>query len=54
MIIHHPYYQEFADWARQALSPSGQARYLRAAGRAADEHDNTRDSVLTPELTRSG
>jgi UTP-glucose-1-phosphate uridylyltransferase len=46
VIIHHPYYQEFADWARRALSPYGQARYLRAAGRAADEHDNTQDLVV--------
>jgi UTP-glucose-1-phosphate uridylyltransferase len=33
VIVYHPYYQTFTEWADQALSPSGQVRYRRAAGR---------------------
>jgi UTP-glucose-1-phosphate uridylyltransferase len=32
VIVYHPYYQTFIEWAGQALSPSGQIRYRRAAG----------------------
>jgi UTP-glucose-1-phosphate uridylyltransferase len=32
VIVHHPYYREFTEWARQALSPHGEARYLAAGG----------------------
>jgi hypothetical protein len=33
VIVYHPYYRAFAEWAGQALSPSGETRYRRAAGR---------------------
>jgi UTP-glucose-1-phosphate uridylyltransferase len=33
VIVYHPYYRAFTEWAGQALSPSGQTRYRRAAGR---------------------
>jgi UTP-glucose-1-phosphate uridylyltransferase len=33
VIVYHPYYREFAEWAGQALSHSGETRYRRAAGR---------------------
>lgn len=31
-IVYHPYYEQFAEWARQVLSPHGHDRYARAAG----------------------
>lgn len=46
VIVHHPYYQAFADWARQALSPHGRARYLRAAARPLTGHDPTSDLTI--------
>jgi UTP-glucose-1-phosphate uridylyltransferase len=33
VIVYHPYYQAFTEWAGQALSPSGETRYRRAAGK---------------------
>lgn len=33
VIVHHPYYRAFTEWAGQALSSSGETRYRRAAGR---------------------
>ena len=32
VIVYHPYYQAFAEWACEALSPNGETRYRRAAG----------------------
>ena len=32
VIVYHPYYEQFAAWARQVLSPRDHARYARAAG----------------------
>jgi UTP-glucose-1-phosphate uridylyltransferase len=32
VIVYHPYYEQFAEWGRQALSPDGNARYSRLAG----------------------
>jgi len=46
VIVHHPYYQAFADWARQALSPHGRARYLRAAARPLTGHDPAGDLTV--------
>jgi MobA-like NTP transferase domain len=46
VIVHHPYYQAFAAWAGQALSPHGRARYLRAAARPFPGHDPTGDLVV--------
>jgi 2-C-methyl-D-erythritol 4-phosphate cytidylyltransferase len=37
VIIYHPYCDEFAVWARTALSRDGQDRYRRASGTAAEE-----------------
>lgn len=31
-IVYHPYYEQFAAWGRQALSPSGRVCYSREAG----------------------
>ena len=31
-IVYHPYYEPFAAWGRQVLSPSGHVRYCREAG----------------------
>jgi len=31
-IVYHPYYEQFAAWGRQVLSPGGHARYSREAG----------------------
>jgi UTP-glucose-1-phosphate uridylyltransferase len=33
VIVYHPYYRAFAEWAGQAVSQSGGIRYRRAAGR---------------------
>ena len=32
VIVYHPYYEQFAAWSRQVLSPRDRARYARAAG----------------------
>ena len=32
VIVYHPYYEQFAAWGRQVLSPSGHFRYSREAG----------------------
>jgi UTP-glucose-1-phosphate uridylyltransferase len=32
VIVYHPYYRAFTEWAGHALSHSGQTRYRRAAG----------------------
>jgi UTP-glucose-1-phosphate uridylyltransferase len=32
VIVYHPYYEQFAAWGRQVLSPHDHARYARAAG----------------------
>jgi UTP-glucose-1-phosphate uridylyltransferase len=32
VIVYHPYYEQFAAWARQVLSPRDHARYSSAAG----------------------
>ncbi|MEU4224250.1 transcriptional regulator [Nonomuraea sp. NPDC026600] len=42
VIVHHPYYASFAEWARQALSPHSRSRYLRAAGQDLFEPDRYR------------
>lgn len=34
VIVYHPYYRAFTEWAGQALSSSGETRYRRAAGTA--------------------
>lgn len=34
VIVHHPYYEQFAAWARQVLSPGDHARYCAGAGTA--------------------
>jgi UTP-glucose-1-phosphate uridylyltransferase len=34
-VVYHPYYEQFAAWARQILSETGQARYSRLAASAA-------------------
>jgi len=31
-IVYHPYYEQFAAWGRQVLSPGGHVRYSREAG----------------------
>jgi len=31
-IVYHPYYEQFAKWGRQVLSPGGHVRYSREAG----------------------
>lgn len=31
-IVYHPYYEQFAAWSRQVLSPGGHACYSRQAG----------------------
>jgi UTP-glucose-1-phosphate uridylyltransferase len=33
VIVYHPYYRAFTEWAGQALSSSGETRYRRAVGR---------------------
>lgn len=33
VIVYHPYYRAFTEWAGQALSSSGETRYRRAAGK---------------------
>jgi UTP-glucose-1-phosphate uridylyltransferase len=32
VIVYHPYYEQFAAWARQVLSPRDHSRYASAAG----------------------
>jgi UTP-glucose-1-phosphate uridylyltransferase len=32
VIVYHPYYEQFAAWARQVLSPCDHSRYASAAG----------------------
>lgn len=36
VVVYHPYYEQFAAWARQMLSQTGQARYSRLTGQHAD------------------
>ena len=33
VVVYHPYYEQFAAWARQVLDECGHARYAHAAGR---------------------
>jgi UTP-glucose-1-phosphate uridylyltransferase len=35
VVVYHPYYEQFAAWARQMLSETGQARYTRLTGQPA-------------------
>jgi UTP-glucose-1-phosphate uridylyltransferase len=42
VIVYHPYYRAFAEWAGQALSLSGETRYRRAAGKPIAEGGITR------------
>jgi UTP-glucose-1-phosphate uridylyltransferase len=35
VVVYHPYYEQFAAWARQMLSEHGQARYTHLTGRDA-------------------
>ena len=35
VVVYHPYYEQFAAWARQILSEHGQARYARLTGQHA-------------------
>jgi UTP-glucose-1-phosphate uridylyltransferase len=47
VIVHHPYYRAFADWASHALSCYAETRYLRAAGRPIADHETRR----SPEIS---
>jgi hypothetical protein len=47
VIVNHPYYEEFAAWARTALSRDGQDRYRRVSGTAGEERaDDLRVSLI--------
>jgi UTP-glucose-1-phosphate uridylyltransferase len=47
VIVYHPYYQTFTEWAGQALSPSGQIRYQRAAGRPTADRGIARGRAIS-------
>ena len=49
VIIYHPYYHEFAAWARTALSRDGQDRYRRASGTAGEEQADDLNITLIPQ-----
>ena len=47
VIVYHPYYRAFTEWAGQALSSSGEARYRRAAGRPMADHEIARGPAIS-------
>jgi UTP-glucose-1-phosphate uridylyltransferase len=47
VIVYHPYYRAFAEWASQALSSYGETRYLRAAGRPIADHGTGRGPEIS-------
>jgi UTP-glucose-1-phosphate uridylyltransferase len=47
VIVYHPYYRAFTEWAGQALSPSGQTRYRRAAGRPIADRGTARGRAIS-------
>jgi UTP-glucose-1-phosphate uridylyltransferase len=49
VIIYHPYYEEFAAWARTALSRDGQDRYRRASGTAGETRAADLNITLIPQ-----
>ena len=46
VIVYHPYYRAFAEWARQALGPDGEARYWRAGGKPIGNHGTVPCQVI--------
>lgn len=54
VVVHHPYYSAFAAWARQALSPHGQARYLRAASQPLTRHHDPIDALTVDFIAQHG
>jgi UTP-glucose-1-phosphate uridylyltransferase len=47
VIVYHPYYQTFTEWAGQALSPFGQILYRRAAGRPTTDREIARGRAIS-------
>ena len=47
VIVYHPYYRAFTEWAGQALSSSGETRYRRAAGRPMADHEIARGPAIS-------
>jgi hypothetical protein len=47
VIVHHPYYRAFAEWACQAISSYGETRYRRAAGQPIADHGTGRGPVIS-------
>jgi UTP-glucose-1-phosphate uridylyltransferase len=47
VIVYHPYYRAFAEWAGQALSHAGETRYRRAARRPTADHWTGRGPVIS-------
>lgn len=53
VIVHHPCYRAFVEWASQALSPYSETRYLRAAGRSIADHGTGRGPEISFTSTSS-
>jgi hypothetical protein len=47
VIVYHPYYRAFAEWAGQALSHAGETRYRRAARRPTADYWTGRGPVIS-------
>jgi UTP-glucose-1-phosphate uridylyltransferase len=47
VIVYHPYYRAFAEWAGQVISYAGEARYRRAAGGPIADHGTGRGPVIS-------